>query len=304
MLKAGNIKDHSQAKTFGNYLVAQGIDNQVDPGLDDDWEVWIITHDHLEDARDLLIEYLQDPDNAKYLNAGREADARVEDKEDRQKAYERQHRRGRDLFRAVHFQLKSLTGLLIIVSIMFTLLSLFGQRMSFLQPLLITEYTSDGTHIRWLPGLVEVRAGQWWRLITPIFLHFSFIHLFFNMWWTKDLGYMVERKRSWWYLLLMVLAIAVPSNIAQFLASSPNFGGMSGVVFGLFGYCWFRGKFDPDSDITVSRRNTIMMLIWFFVCMSGLVGHIANMAHGVGLGVGMAWGGIEAVISRLRRTSP
>jgi GlpG protein len=33
-----------------------------------------------------------------------------------------------------------------------------------------------------------------------------------------------------------------------------------------------------------------MMIVWFFVCFTGAVGDIANVAHAVGLAMGMAWG--------------
>ena len=39
--------------------------------------------------------------------------------------------------------------------------------------------------------------------------------------------------RGSWRYLVFVLLIAIPSNIAQYLWSGPQFGGMSGVVYGL-----------------------------------------------------------------------
>jgi len=55
-----------------------------------------------------------------------------------------------------------------------------------------------------------------------------------------------------------------------------------------------KGKFDPGSGMFLHPQTVTMMLIWFFVCLVGLIPHIANTAHGVGLGVGVAWGFISS----------
>jgi GlpG protein len=127
-----------------------------------------------------------------------------------------------------------------------------------------------------------------------MFLHFHFLHLFFNMLWLRDLGSMIEARKSPWMLLLVVLVIAGASNLAQYLLSGPNFGGMSGVVYGLLGYVWMQGKFDPASQLSLEPQTITLMIVWFFLCLSGLVGPVANTAHGVGLAVGVAWGFLAA----------
>ena len=114
------------------------------------------------------------------------------------------------------------------------------------------------------------------------------------MMWLKDLGHMIERKHGPIYLLIMVLLLGVFSNIGQFMVRGPNFGGMSGVVYGLLGYIWIRSRLDPFSGLYVSKQNVILMIAWFFLCLSGLMGNVANVAHGVGLAGGMVWGFLSA----------
>src|SRR5205814_9740200 len=108
------------------------------------------------------------------------------------------------------------------------------------------RYTGPMFIFYWpLGSLIEIKNGQLWRLITPIFVHGGFLHLLFNMWWMRDLGFMIEQRKGSLRLALMVLLVAIPSNIAQYMTAGPWFGGMSGVVYGLFGYIWMKGKFSP-----------------------------------------------------------
>ena len=89
--------------------------------------------------------------------------------------------------------------------------------------------------------------------------------------------------------------IAAGSNVAQFYHHGPVFGGMSGVVYGLLGYVWLRGKFDPASGLFVHSSTVTMMLIWLVACYVGLLGNIANTAHLVGLLMGAAWGYLSSL---------
>ena len=120
--------------------------------------------------------------------------------------------------------------------------------------------------------------------------------------WLRDLGSMIEARKTSWLLLVMILVLAGTSNVAQYMVSGPNFGGMSGVVYGLLGYVWMQGRFNPASKLSLHPQTVTFMIVWFFLCLFGLVGHVANTAHAVGLGVGVAWGFLGAQLrASLRR---
>jgi GlpG protein len=61
---------------------------------------------------------------------------------------------------------------------------------------------------------------------------------------------------------------------------------------------WIRSRRDPTSPYFVDDRTVLIMVAWFFICILGLVGPIANTAHGAGLLGGMAVGYAYAVIRR------
>jgi GlpG protein len=108
----------------------------------------------------------------------------------------------------------------------------------------------------------------------------------------KDLGTLIEARQSTGQMAALVLLIGVLSNIGQYFFGGPGFGGMSGVIYGLFGYIWIRGKCDPTSGLFVDPRNVMMMIVWFFLCLFQIIPHVANTAHAVGLVMGVVWGAL------------
>lgn len=139
--------------------------------------------------------------------------------------------------------------------------------------------------------------GEYWRLVTPIFLHFGIFHLAFNSVWMWEFGRRIEPLTGSLHLLAVVLLTAIASNMGQYLWSGPSlFGGMSGVVYGLLGYIWIRHKIAPKPILAIPAGLLGFLLFWLFLGMSGLIdlfmsGSIANAAHAVGLVTGMILGG-------------
>jgi GlpG protein len=290
MLKAGYLENEGQARTFSDYLYDQGIETHIESRDDGTWELWVLDGDYLHNVRIQLEDYLKDPDNPKYVESVKSAQKKKKQKQAEQVAYRKKVYDRHRLFSRWRFRFTSVTGILMIISITVTFVSALGTNDSVKAPLLITEYETDGMYITWHKNLPEIRQGQVWRLVTPIFLHLSLLHILFNMMWLKELGHMLEAKQGPPFLIVMVLILGVLSNLGQFLVSGPNFGGMSGVIYGMLGYIWLRSRFNPSCGLFVSKHNVILMIGWFFLCLSGVIGHVANTAHGVGLVAGMIWG--------------
>jgi membrane associated rhomboid family serine protease len=146
-------------------------------------------------------------------------------------------------------------------------------------------------------ALADIKSGQVWRLFTPMFLHFSILHLVFNLYWLWMLGSLLEiRYRSWNYLLL-VLAVALVSNLAQALAQGTSFGGMSGVNYGLFGFLFLHGRYHPAPSFRLDSQTVFMMLAWLVFCFTGALGPVANWAHSFGFLTGAGVGFTHAMLA-------
>ena len=150
----------------------------------------------------------------------------------------------------------------------------------------------------------DVMQGQYWRLFTPMFLHFSLLHIAFNMVLFWFWGRKIEITQSGLRLFAVVMLIAMSSNIAQAISSGPGrFGGMSGVDFGLFGYCLAWTWIFPHSILKVEKPLAIMMLVSLalgFINLSDVMGmgSTANVAHASGLIFGLLLGLAMALIAK------
>jgi len=153
--------------------------------------------------------------------------------------------------------------------------------------------------------LFELMNHQYWRLVTPAFLHFSWLHIVFNCLWLWEFGKRVEQAVGHFNLCMLFLVIAVVSNASQFLfGGSALFGGMSGVVYGLLGFSWVAPLLQPAWEIRPSPQLMLLLLGWLVACMLGLVevlgfGAVANAAHLGGLLCGAVLGLLFGGLSRL-----
>ena len=288
MRMIGHLANETSARTFSNYLYVLGIKNQVEAESDGTWALWIHSEEELDRARTLLRNYQVNPNDPEVQQAAAKAqELKAQADEENTAARKRYFDRGRLFPMSGWRAMGPLTMGLIAVSVIVYLVQQGSSGDEWTRYLLISDPMSVGT------DLPEVRQGQVWRLLSPIFLHFHPLHILFNMLWLRDLGTMVERRLGSLQLLLMVLGIGVISNVAQYYTSGPAFGGMSGVVYGLLGYVWIRGRFDPGSGLFLHPSTVMMMLIWLVFGYTKIMS-MANTVHTVGLTVGAFWGFIAS----------
>ncbi|MGY8654382.1 MAG: rhomboid family intramembrane serine protease [Verrucomicrobiia bacterium] len=290
----GHIKESSHAAAFGDFLSLEGIENDVEREDDGTYSVWAHDEEEFEKATQLLSEFQKNPNEPKYHGLeGKVRKLRAESEREAETKKPVMHD-GRDTMDARRHGIGQLTLALIVFSGVVFVLSNRGSDVESIMFMFIKSFSVHASEYRWFPGegLADVREGQVWRLVTPIFIHFGFLHILFNMMWLKQLGSEIEHIQGKLFLGAFILITAVASNFCQYYFSSkmsPVFGGMSGVVFGLFGFAWMKTKFDFMSGYAIDKQTTKWMLIWFAICFTNFI-PIANTAHTVGLAIGVAWG--------------
>jgi len=286
MRAVGEFSEEEMATTFSTYLRLEGIPNETeeDEGV---WTIWVTDEESLERASRELDIYRENPHRTEYLKAARRQEAKSESRE----RSSRSRYKKIDLGRKWRTKARAGTitmGLIGISAVVFILMGL-QEKDSLTQFLAVSKFKSSSEKV-----LEEVLSGQVWRLVTPIFLHFGILHFVFNMLWLFELGGMIENRKGAWFLVSIVLLTAVISNLGQYFAIETYFGGMSGVVYALFGYVWMKGKFDPGDGMGVPPSTVFIMMGWFLLCFTVIPG-IANEAHAIGLVMGMSWGSLSAV---------
>lgn len=182
------------------------------------------------------------------------------------------------------------------------------------QPLfdLMVIQSKDTSGAAWMLGLpVRISIGEflqhghYWRLVTPIFLHFGWVHLIFNMLWLWELGRRIEYAVGSLHLLMVILFIGIASNLWQ-ADSTPlsDFGGMSGVIYGLLAYCFVFYYVARDKRFALPTAVYILMVGSLLLGYSGILDSLvlmANTAHLMGLVYGLLIAVPSALLYRFAR---
>ena len=127
MRAIGYLTDETAARTFGDYLYVQGIENQVELHKPEGWAVWVNDEDKIEQATGLLAAFQQNPTDPKYAAAGKGAAALREKHEKGDEAYRKKVRDRRHLFRPLRdYGFGPLTFVLIVISVVVAIVSRLG----------------------------------------------------------------------------------------------------------------------------------------------------------------------------------
>lgn len=316
----GNLPEKQLAETFVAYLITQSIHSHVEEEQGR-FEIWIKDEDQVDRAVELLGQFKSDPTSQTYSQA-REKAREIQNEEIRKR--QRIRKNMVDVPGRFGRRKTPLTVMLIVICAIVALMTNFGRPDSMIQPTfralafsaesptdsqkLLARHNedTDALPIR----LSNILAGQGWRLVTPIFIHHDVFHLLFNMYWLFLFGSQIENRYSTLWLGILVLVSAAISNFMQCVVPSAmggsapfllnqflinGLGGMSGVVYALFGFVWMRSIYDRSSGMSIPQSTVFILVAWLIFCITPLSkellnNSVANWAHVVGLLVGVVAG--------------
>jgi GlpG protein len=296
MRQIGFLADQQRARVFTDFLTVQGVTAHAEQE-DGNWVIWVRDENDVERARSELTSYQREPDDARYQNVTQQAEQLKQQIVRERQRVARQTVSMRQQWNQPLARRAPLVMTLIGLCIFVGLVTGFGKQQ--LGVVMRTLSFADGiVYTQTQDGLRQIREGQIWRLVTPIFLHFGPIHLVFNLFWLYYLGTQIEVRRGTVKLGLIILGTAVFSNALQYIVGrSPMFLGISGVNYGLLGYIWMKKVFDPRSDFFLSDTTIFILLFFMFLGFAGILDGmsgdntgVANWAHAGGLLAGMAIG--------------
>jgi GlpG protein len=323
MRELTTLTNQQHAERLAGYLVTQSIPASLEEEQGK-WVIWVVNDDDREAAHEILEVFRQNPEDSSYDAALVQAKKLAKQEADVQKQARRRQVDLTKRWSGHWWYAHPATTILIVISVLVAIVCTDWTELqrgqmpalcaNFESPILRRLFILERARIdpsswQFMAPFVPVLKGEFWRPVTPIFIHFGVLHILFNMLWMYQLASAVEFVKGTRHYLLLVLVLAVTSNLGECYWSLwsgrfPLFGGMSGVVFGMIGYAWMYGKTQPGEGLGLPQQTLVFAILWMFLCMGGVFGSIANAAHLVGFAVGMFLGARQmlwkSVMRRLR----
>ncbi len=128
--------------------------------------------------------------------------------------------------------------------------------------------------------------GQYYRLITSIFIHIGIMHLYFNSYALYVFGTQIERIMGAKKYIAFFLLSGIGGNIVTFIFSFDSLSaGASGSLFGILGAFLYLIRHHKNM-ITAEGRKSILRIIGINLVITLLIPNISVTAHFVGLAIG------------------
>ncbi|KEQ16667.1 rhomboid family intramembrane serine protease [Endozoicomonas numazuensis] len=209
-------------------------------------------------------------------------------------------------FKSIPWKRFPFTFLILAVCLVVAVLTHLGENIQAISCFTFVDFKVSNGYLYFASLGYTLDSHEYWRLITPIFIHFGILHLVFNALMFYVLGGRIEMHQGGIHLLGLVMLTGVLSNFAQYAMSDGSvlFGGLSGVVYGLMGYSMVRERLDKSFYMGLPPAIYGFMIVWLVIgytdILGSVLGQMANAAHLGGLVSGVVLGGLAALMFKSR----
>lgn len=268
MIRLCQLDNPRMAQAFIDYMASKNVTISQMPEGEGQFSLWLHDDQHLSVADAELKNFLQNPSASKYSAASWDmAESRTQ-----KFSYHTPN-----LAQMIKSNAGPVTLSVMAASILVYLLSVAGWQ----------QVTFSWFHFPAFSG----QQWQVWRYVSHAILHFSVLHITFNLLWWWQLGGDIERRLGAARLAKILLFSALVSGSAQYWIEGANFGGLSGVVYALVGYIWVLSVRSPHAGVYMPKPILVFMLVWLVFGFVQPFMAIANTAHLTGLlsGAVLAW---------------
>ncbi len=267
MIRLITLNNPRMAQAFIDYMASRQIEIKMMPEGGGQFALWLMSDEHQIEVESELKQFLASPNDRKYQAASWDM-------------AETRNPQFRYHSPSMMTMLKAKAGPFTL-SIMAICIIIFS-----LQQFGLMNLVFSYLHFPAASG----QQWQLWRWFSHALLHFSILHISFNLLWWWQFGGDIEKRLGSWKLIQIFLVSAALSGAGQYWVEGANFGGLSGVVYALVGYLWMLTVRAPQVGLIIQKPLVVFMLIWLVLGFVQPFMAIANSAHLAGLVAGIVMG--------------
>ena len=144
-------------------------------------------------------------------------------------------------------------------------------------------------------------SGQWWRLLTCVFIHGSLLHIGFNMWCLWSLGRLAESVYGHWTFAAVYLITGLAASLASLIWNPVVLSvGASGAIFGIAGALiasFYLGEFALPRAAMTGMLRSVVLFVGYNLFFGAAIAGTDNAAHIGGLLMGLLLGALIAKVA-------
>jgi membrane associated rhomboid family serine protease len=147
-------------------------------------------------------------------------------------------------------------------------------------------------------------GGQWWRLLSCVFVHIGIAHIALNMWCLWGLGRLAESVYDRWTFGAVYLITGLGASVASLIWNPIGVSaGASGAIFGIAGAlisAFYLGEFALPKTVVSGLLTSVLKFAGYNLVLGAFLGHTDNAAHVGGLVWGLILGALIARVAPQR----